>query len=76
MAAPLRATRGARNQAKNRDGLYDALRTLADTQGSELAREEYLPMIMEPLLIKWHEATDDDGELFPLFEVRGVPTRA
>ena len=60
-------------QAKNRDSLYDTLRTLADVMGEDLAHPQHIALLMPPLVVKWNETRDDDTGLFPLFEVRAAP---
>lgn len=57
-----------RYQAKNLLILYDAVGTLADSVGMNLAEPEYVEMIMAPLMNKWSVLKDDDKELFPLLE--------
>ena len=75
MLTPGSRTRGKCCQTKNRDGLYDALRTLADCMGSALCKPEYIVLLMQPLLKKWNETDDNDPDLFPLFEVRARADR-
>jgi hypothetical protein len=55
-------------QAKNLLILYDAVGTLADSVGGNLAEQPYVDMIMQPLMDKWAVLKDDDKELFPLLE--------
>ncbi|KAL3078600.1 hypothetical protein niasHT_035083 [Heterodera trifolii] len=57
-----------RYQAKNLLILYDAVGTLADSVGGNLAEPPYAEMIMDPLMSKWAQLRDDDKELFPLLE--------
>lgn len=55
-------------KAKNLLILYDAVGTLADSVGGNLAEPTYVDMIMQPLMEKWSTLKDDDKELFPLLE--------
>uniref|UniRef100_A0A183CQ37 Transportin-1 n=1 Tax=Globodera pallida TaxID=36090 RepID=A0A183CQ37_GLOPA len=57
-----------RYQAKNLLILYDAIGTLADSVGGNLAEPPYAELIMNPLMSKWSQLRDDDKELFPLLE--------
>ncbi|XP_037802040.1 transportin-1-like [Penaeus monodon] len=56
-------------QAKNLLILYDAIGTLADSVGNYLNKEEYIQMLMPPLIEKWNVLKDEDKDLFPLLEV-------
>ncbi|CAJ0587206.1 unnamed protein product, partial [Mesorhabditis spiculigera] len=55
-------------QAKNLLILYDAVGTLADSVGAHLAQDNYVELLMGPLMHKWATLSDDDKELFPLLE--------
>lgn len=55
-------------QNKNLLILYDAIGTLADSVGHHLNKEEYINMLMPPLIEKWNTLKDDDRGLFPLLE--------
>uniref|UniRef100_A0A915P1V8 Transportin-1 n=2 Tax=Meloidogyne TaxID=189290 RepID=A0A915P1V8_9BILA len=57
-----------RYQAKNLLILYDAVGTLADSVGANLADPPFVDMLMQPLMAKWSILKDDDKELFPLLE--------
>jgi len=57
-------------QHKNLLILYDAIGTLADSVGSHLNKEEYINLLMPPLIHKWNGLKDEDKDLFPLLEVR------
>jgi transportin-1 len=57
-----------RYQAKNLLILYDAVGTLADSVGGNLAEPPFVDIIMQPLMEKWSILKDDDKELFPLLE--------
>eukprot|EP00245_Coleochaete_scutata_P005591 TRINITY_DN19250_c0_g1_i1.p1 TRINITY_DN19250_c0_g1~~TRINITY_DN19250_c0_g1_i1.p1 ORF type:complete len:894 (-),score=159.66 TRINITY_DN19250_c0_g1_i1:1054-3735(-) len=57
-----------RYQRRNLRILYDAIGTLADVTGNELAEPRYLEIIMPPLIGKWQELQDSDKDLFPLLE--------
>lgn len=56
-------------QQKNLLILYDALGTLADSVGSALGQPAYLDILMPPLIERWMNLPDDDGDLVPLLEV-------
>ena len=56
-------------QAKNLLILYDAIGTLADSVGNYLNKEDYIQMLMPPLIEKWNMLKDEDKDLFPLLEV-------
>lgn len=62
-------------QQKNLLILYDALGTLADSVGAALGKEEYLKVLMPPLIEKWTNLSDADSDLVPLLEVSLVDTQ-
>lgn len=49
--------------------LLDTITTLAEAVDGELARAEYVDILMPPLIHKWNSLTDSDRDLFPLLEV-------
>ena len=55
-------------QHKNLLILYDAIGTLADSVGHHLNKEEYIQLLMPPLISKWNVLRDEDKDLFPLLE--------
>ncbi|CAG2164703.1 unnamed protein product [Oppiella nova] len=55
-------------QHKNLLILYDAIGTLADSVGHHLNKQEYINLLMPPLIQKWNLLKDDDKDLFPLLE--------
>ncbi|CAD5125177.1 DgyrCDS13420 [Dimorphilus gyrociliatus] len=55
-------------QHKNLLILYDAIGTLADSVGGHLNKEEYINLLMPPLIEKWNVLKDEDKDLFPLLE--------
>ena len=55
-------------QAKNLLILYDAIGTLADSVGVHLNKQEYIDLLMPPLIVKWNALKDEDKDLFPLLE--------
>ena len=55
-------------QHKNLLILYDAIGTLAVSVGHHLNRQDYIQMLMPPLIQKWNMLKDDDKDLFPLLE--------
>lgn len=59
-----------RYQQKNLLILYDAIGTLADAVGLALNREEYIGVLMPPLIAKWQSVDDLDPDIIPLLEVR------
>lgn len=56
-------------QHKNLLILYDAIGTLADSVGHHLNKQEYINLLMPPLINKWNVLKDEDKDLFPLLEV-------
>lgn len=48
--------------------LYDAVGTIAEALGGQLVNDEYLKLLLPPLLAKWDALKDDDTGLFPLLE--------
>lgn len=57
-------------QRKNMLLLYDAFSSLAFAVGSKLNQKPFVDSILPPLIQKWNELSDDNTDLFPLFEVR------
>ncbi|OTF76627.1 Transportin-1 [Euroglyphus maynei] len=55
-------------QHKNLLILYDAIGTLADSVGHHLNRQEFIELLMPPLIHKWNSLRDNDKDLFPLLE--------
>ncbi|KAJ8670378.1 hypothetical protein QAD02_001637 [Eretmocerus hayati] len=55
-------------QHKNLLILYDAIGTLADSVGRHLNKEDYINLLMPPLINKWNVLRDEDKDLFPLLE--------
>ncbi|TIB71126.1 hypothetical protein E3Q24_02480 [Wallemia mellicola] len=55
-------------QRKNLLILYDAIGTLADAVNNSLDNEEYVTLLMQPLIDKWQNLADDDEDIIPLFE--------
>lgn len=55
-------------QQKNLLILYDAIGTLADSVGVHLNKQEYINLLMPPLIQKWNVLKDEDKDLFPLLE--------
>lgn len=55
-------------QRKNMLLLYDAFSSLAFAVGSKLNQPQFVDSIMPPLIQKWNELSDDNTDLFPLFE--------
>lgn len=58
----------AKYQRKNLTLLYDAVGTLATHVGPYLNNQEYINLLMPPLIDKWNKTSDDDRHLFCLFE--------
>jgi len=56
-------------QHKNLLILYDAIGTLADSVAHHLNNEEFISLLMPPLIDKWNSLKDEDKDLFPLLEV-------
>ncbi|KAF9949388.1 hypothetical protein BGZ65_007362, partial [Modicella reniformis] len=63
-------------QQKNLLILYDAIGTLADSVGAALNKKEYIDLLMPCLIEKWQKLSDDDRDLFPLFECLSSVTTA
>jgi len=63
-------------QHKNLLILYDAIGTLADSVESALNKQEYIDILMPPLIDKWHSLKDDEKDLFPLLECLSSVTTA
>lgn len=55
-------------QHKNLLILYDAIGTLADSVGHYLNQQNYIELLMPPLIQKWNTLKDEDKDLFPLLE--------
>ncbi|PIK47305.1 putative transportin-1-like [Apostichopus japonicus] len=55
-------------QHKNLLILYDAIGTLADSVGHYLNQQNYIELLMPPLIEKWNTLKDEDKDLFPLLE--------
>lgn len=55
-------------QRRNLSLLYDAVGTLANYVGSCLNSQEYINLLMPPLIDKWNKTNDEDRDLFCLFE--------
>ena len=53
---------------KNLRILYDAISTLAEMAGKELADPSLLRIYMPPLVVKWQSLGDTDRDLLPLLE--------
>lgn len=53
---------------KNLRILYDAISTLAEMAGKELADPSLLRIYMPPLVAKWQSLGDTDRDLLPLLE--------
>lgn len=58
----------SRYQAKNLIILYDAIATLADSIGSNLNQQQFIDILLPPLIQTWNELGDHDEKLFPLLE--------
>jgi transportin-1 len=55
-------------QKRNVFILYDAIRTLTDSVGDSLNNQEFINVLMPPLIQKWNQLDDNDKNLFPLLE--------
>lgn len=62
-----------RYQQKNLLILYDAIGTLADAVGHALNHEQYIGVLMPPLIAKWQSVDDLDPDIIPLLEVCPPP---
>lgn len=56
--------------------LYDAIQTLADGVGHELAKPELVDILMPVLIDRWNKLSDQSRELFPLLECLGYVATA
>ncbi|KAG0742794.1 hypothetical protein G6F57_010403 [Rhizopus arrhizus] len=56
--------------------LYDTVGTLADVVGEALNNQQFIDLIMPPLIRKWQEIPDDNTDLFPLLECLSSITTA
>lgn len=63
------ATAFEKYQHRNLLLLYDTVGTLADVVGPAINQEEFIRIIMPPLIQKWQQIPDDSTDLFPLLEV-------
>ncbi|KXS22101.1 ARM repeat-containing protein [Gonapodya prolifera JEL478] len=55
-------------QHKNLLILYDAVGTLADSVGNALNNQQYVSLLMNPLVDKWQNLKDQSRDMFPLLE--------
>ncbi|ODQ63086.1 ARM repeat-containing protein [Nadsonia fulvescens var. elongata DSM 6958] len=55
-------------QTKNLIYLYDAVQTLVDNVGPALATQQYVELLLPPLVEKWSQLSDEDTDLWPLLE--------
>lgn len=55
-------------QAKNLLILYDAIGTLAEAVGPILGQNQYISVLLPPLINKWNSLEDDSRDIFPLLE--------
>ena len=56
--------------------LYDAIQTLADNVGHEMAKPELVQILMPALIDRWNKLADQSRELFPLLECLGYVATA
>ncbi|KAK9390535.1 armadillo-type protein [Lipomyces mesembrius] len=63
-------------QSKNFTILYDALQTLVDKVGYAMKSNEYIDLLLPPLIERWQKLSDDDTNLFPLLECLSSVTAA
>ncbi|ORY20216.1 ARM repeat-containing protein [Neocallimastix californiae] len=55
-------------QSRNLLILYNAIGTLAESFGEAINTQEFVNLIMQPLVKRWSMLNDDDHDLFPLLE--------
>jgi len=55
-------------QSRNLLILYNAIGTLAESFGEAINTQEFINLIMQPLVKRWTMLNDDDRDLFPLLE--------
>lgn len=48
--------------------VYDAISTVCESVGNEIAKPEYLPYILPPIIDKWNKTPDGDRNLIPILE--------
>ncbi|KAJ5075590.1 hypothetical protein M0811_07160 [Anaeramoeba ignava] len=53
---------------KNRTYLYVLISCVAETAGEELNKQEYIELLMDPLIKQWEKLKDFDFELIAIFE--------
>ncbi|CDH53126.1 transportin-1 isoform 2 [Lichtheimia corymbifera JMRC:FSU:9682] len=70
------ATAFDKYQHRNLLLLYDTVGTLADVVGAAINQEQFINIIMPPLIQKWQEIPDDSTDLFPLLECLSSITTA
>lgn len=58
----------SRYQARNLLILYDAIATLADSIGPNLNQQQFIDILLPPLITTWNALEDNDPRLFPLLE--------
>ncbi|KAI9283119.1 armadillo-type protein [Sporodiniella umbellata] len=63
-------------QHRNMLLLYDTVGTLADVVGEALNNQQFIDLIMPPLIAKWQAISDDNTDLFPLLECLSSITTA
>lgn len=65
-----------RYKDRNMDVLYNAVQTLADTVGQEIAKPGLVEILMPALIERWNKLSDQSRELFPLLECLGYVATA
>ena len=60
-----------RYKDKNMYILYDCLQTLADSVGSDMAKEDLVSLLMPVLIDRWNKIADSSREMFPLLGCLG-----
>ncbi|KAL1957508.1 hypothetical protein VTO42DRAFT_5971 [Malbranchea cinnamomea] len=65
-----------RYKDRNMYVLYDAVQTLAESVGRELAKPELVEILMPALIDRWNKLSDESRELFPLLECLGYVATA
>lgn len=60
-----------RYKDKNMYILYDCLQTLADSVGSDMAKENLVSLLMPVLIDRWNKIADSSREMFPLLGCLG-----
>lgn len=59
-------------RAKNMSNLYDSVQALLTSVGSAIEDPKLIQILLPPLMDKWNKTSDDDRDVWPLFECMSV----